>query len=153
MSKLSTGHASTIINQPPETVWKTVTDITRMGEWSPECTSGRWVSPADGPAVGAKFEGDNEVKLAGRSLKKWTTTSEVTVCDPFKTFAFVAENYTTWTYQLDPSGAGTKVTESFSYTAAAGLQGFIYGVLMQRPRMITKGMNRTLARIKASLES
>ena len=81
--------------------------------------------------MGAKFEGDNVAKVAGRTMKAWTTTSEV---DGLRTgedaSAFVAENYTTWRYELEPSGSGTKVTESFSYTPS-GVQGFIYKVLLR----------------------
>ena len=57
------GSASMVINRPVSEVFDAVADITRMGEWSPECTGGRWVAPATGPSVGAKFEGDNMVKL------------------------------------------------------------------------------------------
>lgn len=148
---MSTGTASITINRPPAEVWAAVADITRMGDWSPECIAGRWVGGATGPAVGAKFEGDNIAKLAGRTVKKWTTTSEVTACEPGATFAFVAEGYTTWTYTFEAAGEGTKVTEAFTYEAK-GFQGFMYDKLLFRPRMMTKGMQRTLERVKAALE-
>ena len=83
---MSTGSASIVINRPPAEVWAAIADITRMGQWSPECISGRWVGGATGPAVGAKFEGDNEAKVAGRTIKKWTTTSAVTACEPGSSF-------------------------------------------------------------------
>ncbi len=149
---MSTGSASTVINRTPNDVWSAIANVTRMGEWSPECTGCRWVGGAVGPVTGAKFEGDNVAKIAGRTLKKWTTTSEVTRCEPGKEFAFVAEGYTTWTYNLEPSGTGTRVTESFSYEPK-GVQGFIYGKLLQRGPAMVKGMNRTLERIKAVLEA
>ena len=146
----STGSASVEISKSPDEVWAAIADITRMGEWSPECTGGRWIGGATGPTLGAKFEGDNEMKIAGRTVKKWTTTSEVTASDPGQVFEFIAEGYTTWRYDFAPSGTGTRVTESFSYEAK-GLQGFVYDKIVQRPRSIKKGMQRTLERIKASL--
>jgi uncharacterized protein YndB with AHSA1/START domain len=152
MSGLSTGKASVVINRPPTDVWAAVSDITRMGEWSPECTAGRWVGGATGPTAGAKFEGDNVAKVAGRTVKKWTTTSEVTTSEPGKTFTFVAEGYTTWRYTFEPMGAGTRVTETFSFTPA-GVQGFIYGKLLRRGSAMQKGMQRTLDRMKAALET
>jgi uncharacterized protein YndB with AHSA1/START domain len=148
---MSTGTASITIDRPPAQVWAAIADITRMGEWSPECIAGRWVGGADGPAVGARFEGDNVAKIAGRTVKKWTTTSEVTACEPGACFEFVAEGYTTWRYTLEASGTGTKVTESFDYEAK-GFQGFVYDKLLSRPRMMTKGMHGTLQRVKAVLE-
>ncbi len=150
-SALSTGSASVVINRAPADVWAAVTDITRMGDWSPECTGGRWVAGATGPAVGATFEGDNKARFAGRTIKAWTTTSEVTECEPGMIFTFVAEGYTTWRYALEPSGSGTKVTESFSFVPT-GLQGFIYKKLLRRDAAMTKGMQRTLERIKTVLE-
>lgn len=148
---MSSGSAQITIDRPPAEVWAAIADVTRMGEWSPECIAGRWVGDATGPAVGARFEGDNVAKVAGRTVKRWTTTSEVTVCEPGSAFEFVAEGYTTWRYRLQPAGTGTLVTESFEYTAK-GFSGFMYDRVLFRPRMMTKGMQRTLERVKAALD-
>jgi len=43
----------------PEAVWALVTDLERMGEWSPENQGGNWVAPATEAAVGAIFKGSN----------------------------------------------------------------------------------------------
>ena len=53
------GSASIEINRDPADVFSAIADVTRMGEWSPECVEARWVGGATGPAVGAQFEGDN----------------------------------------------------------------------------------------------
>lgn len=150
---MTTGSASVVINRDPATVFAAISDVTRTGEWSPECTAGRWVGGATGPALGATFEGDNEFKLAGRSLKQWTTTSEVTQCVPGEVFEFIAEGYTTWRYELTPVDGGTQVTESFDFTTASALQRFMYETLARRPASMVKGMQQTLDRIKAHLES
>ncbi len=151
-SELSTGSATVLIDRPPQDVWSAIVDITRMGEWSPECTAGRWVPPATAAAVGAKFEGDNAAVVAGRTVKKWTTTSEVTACEAGAVFEFVAAGYTTWRYELAAEGAGTRVTESFSYQPK-GFQGFLYDTVLRRRTGITKGMQATLGRLKTALES
>jgi hypothetical protein len=150
---MKTGSVCTEINQTPQAVWEAIADVTRMGEWSPECISGRWVGGATSPAVGARFEGDNVFKLAGRTLKEWTTTSEVTACEPGKVFEFVAAEMTTWRYSIEPTATGSRVTESVSYKAEGFMEGFVYGVLMQRHTALVKGMAKTLARIKAALEA
>ena len=36
-----------------------VSDLRRMGEWSPENRGGAWIKGARGPAVGARFKGSN----------------------------------------------------------------------------------------------
>ena len=148
---MSTGSASITIDRPPAEVWAAIADITRMGDWSPECIAGRWVGVATGPAIGASFVSDNVAKLAGRTIKKWTTTSEVTACEPGAVFEFVAEGYTTWRYSFEAAGTGTRVTETFDYTAK-GFMGFVYDKVLFRPKAMTKGMQRTLERVKAGLE-
>jgi hypothetical protein len=112
---MARGSARVEINRDPAVVFSAIADVTRMGTWSPECIETRWVGGARGPAVGAKFEGDNRVTMLGVTLKQWTMTSEVTACVPGEVFEFVAEGYTTWRYRLEPSGMGTKVTESCAY--------------------------------------
>jgi hypothetical protein len=147
------GSASVRINRDPAVVFGAIADVTRMGEWSTECIAVRWVSPAASPAIGARFEGENRVAFLGVPLKRWTTTCEVTACSPGELFEFVAEGYTTWRYRLEPDGAGTKVTESYEYTAQPGMRTFVYETLLRRPATMVKGMQRTLERIKASIES
>ena len=147
----STGSVSIVVNRPPTDAWAAVSDVARMGEWSPECTACRWVGNATGPSVGAKFEGDNVAKFAGRTLKAWTTTSEVTECEPGRVFAFVVEGYTTWRYDFEAAGPATKITESFAYNPT-GFQGFLYTKVLRRDAAMTNGMRRTLERIKAALE-
>lgn len=141
------------INQAPEVVFAAISDVTRIGEWSPECIAARWVNGATGPAVGAKFEGDNRLAVAGITLKKWTTTSEVTALVPNEVFEFKAEGYTTWRYQLEATVTGTKVTESYDYAAMSGAQQFMYETVLRRPTSMVKGMRRTLDQIKQSVES
>ena len=145
--------ASVEINGEPAVVFSAIADVTRMGEWSPECIAARWVGGATGPAVDAKFEGDNRVAVFGVTLKKWTTTSEVTACVPGEVFEFVAEGYTTWRYRLERSATGTKVTESYEYASQHGVQRFVYETLLRRPAAMVRGMQRTLERIKQSVES
>lgn len=147
------GSASLIINRPPDVVFAAITDITRTGEWSPECTGCRWVGGATEPTVGAKFEGDNKVVVAGITMKRWTTTSEITACELGKVFEFVAEGYTTWRYEFEAAGEGTRVTESYSFTSSGGAQKFIYETLLRRPEAMIKGMQKTLERIKAAVEA
>ncbi len=45
----------------PEALYDVVADVTRIGELSPECIKGEWVGKAEGPEVGARFKGTNEL--------------------------------------------------------------------------------------------
>lgn len=143
------------IDAPPEAVWALVSDVTRIGEFSPETLEGRWIDGADGPAVGAKFQG--HVKRNGRGPMYWTTC-RVTRCEPEKDFAFVVEvpgmgaGVNTWRYQLAPAGTGTDVTESFELTPSLFIR--LYWTLAGplRSRTNIRGMTETLNRIKAVAE-
>ncbi len=148
-----TGSATATIAAPISDVYAAVTDVTRMGEWSPECTACRWIGGATGPAVGAEFEGDNVAALGPVTLKRWTTTSKVVDAEPNVSFEFMAESYTSWRYEFAERDGGTVVTESFSYPPYSGWQKLVYGRLMNRQKGMTTGMQATLDRIKQSLEA
>jgi uncharacterized protein YndB with AHSA1/START domain len=151
-TKPLTGFATTTITAPITEVYAAVTDVTRMGEWSPECTACRWVDDATGPTVGAEFEGDNVAALGPITLKRWTTTSKVLDAEPNVSFEFIAEGYSTWRYEFAEQDGATVVTESFSYPPYAGWQKWVYDRLLNRQKAMTKGMQSTLDRIKQSLE-
>lgn len=104
--------ASIEIDAPPETVWQLVADITRMGEWSPECVRAEWEDGATGPAVGAHFHGYNKI-----DTYEWDAPCIVTECESGTVFAFEVprgdEAPTTWRFEFAASGSGTSLTESF----------------------------------------
>ena len=134
----------------PEKVWSLVSDVTRIGEFSPETFEAEWSDGASGPAVGAKFRG--HVKRNGRGPVYWTSC-EVVTCDPEREFAFVVGNgLNTWRYRLEPSGGGTDVTESFQLADRLPLR--IYWALLGRLRGRTnrEGMRATLERMKTVVE-
>lgn len=135
------------IAAPPEEVWRLVADVTRMGEWSPECTGGTWLKGATGPAVGARFKGTNE---AGG--KKWATTCEVTECVPGERFGFRVTGgpfkVATWSYTFEPVDGGTRVTESWTdqrHPVMAKIFGKVTGV--------TDRASHNRANIERTLES
>ncbi|HVV38319.1 MAG TPA: SRPBCC family protein [Acidimicrobiales bacterium] len=137
------GQATIHINAAPEVVWALVTDVTRMGEWSPETTAAEWVDGATGPAVGAKFRGTNKVWFY-----KWSTTPVITACESNRLFAFDAGG-TIWTYSFTESDGGTSVTESFRVESRLDI---VYTIAQRRGALI-KGMQKTLERLKAAAES
>ena len=147
-----TGSATTTVQAPIGDVFAAVTDVTRMGEWSPECVACRWIDGAEGAAVGARFEGDNVAKLGPITVKRWTTTSEVVGFEPNAVFEFVAEGYSAWRYEFAERDGATVVTESFSHPAYDGWKKWVYGRLANRRSAMITGMQATLDRIKRLLE-
>ncbi len=94
----------------PDVVWAAIADVTRMGEWSPECHTCAWNDGVDGPAVGARFTGENR-----NGDFEWTTECEVTECEPGSAFAFDGVfgdlRFSKWGYRIEPDGDGSLVTE------------------------------------------
>ena len=142
------------MNAPVEKVWALVSDVTRIGEFSPETFEAEWLDGATGPAVGARFRG--HVKRNGIGPTYWTSCT-VTACEPGKVFEFgvgaPGKALNTWRYELEAQDGGTAVTESFRLADNLGLR--IYWTLLGRLRGRTnhRGMQTTLERIKAVVEA
>ena len=140
---------------PPAEVWELVSDVTRIGEFSPETFEARWLGGASGPQAGARFRG--HVRRNGRGPVYWTTCT-VIASEPGREFAFavagrVSVVVNTWRYQLTPSGDGTDVTESFELPGSTLNR--LYWRLAGRARMRTNlnGMRVTLEKMKMIAES
>jgi hypothetical protein len=137
----------------PDAIWELVSDVTKIGRYSPETFEGEWLDGATGPAVGARFRG--HVKRNGIGPVYWTTC-QVTVADPGREFAFnvltKGKPSSTWGYRIDPATDGADVTESFDLMPLPGLR--LYWALMgwARGPHNRKGMQTTLERIKAEVE-
>jgi len=148
------GEATATIAASPETVFALVSDVTRIGEFSPETFEGEWLDGADGPAVGARFRG--HVKRNERGPVYWTTCT-VRACEPATEFAFTVDiagrPVSTWGYRLRPDGTGTAATEYFELRGNPVNR--LYWLLAGRWRSRTnqRGMEQTLARIKRAAES
>jgi uncharacterized protein YndB with AHSA1/START domain len=101
------------LGAPADAVYALVSDVTRMGEWSPETASCRWVDGARSAEVGARFRGSNR-----RGPLQWTTTCTVTAADPGRRFAFTVTwagvPISDWGYDLAPAAGGCTVTESWT---------------------------------------
>jgi uncharacterized protein YndB with AHSA1/START domain len=141
------------MDAPPERVWELVSDVTRIGEFSPETFEAEWIDGATGPAVGAKFRG--HVKRNGKGPIYWVTCT-VLVSDPGREFTFgtagKTEPLNVWSYRLEPNGTGTDVTESFTLANKVLLR--VYWAVLGWARGPTNrnGMRTTLERIKAVVE-
>ncbi|MGB6127103.1 MAG: SRPBCC family protein, partial [Gordonia sp. (in: high G+C Gram-positive bacteria)] len=96
----------------PEQVWSVISDLRRMGEWSPQCKK--------------MFIFGGDVKLGTKTFNinrsgalVWPTRSKVVTFKPNEELAFkIAENKTVWAFKITPTDAGVQLTES--RTAAGG---------------------------------
>ena len=145
---------SVIVARPPDELYAMVSDVTRMGEWSPVCKA-CWWDEGEGPRVGAWFTGRNEVP--GRT---WETRSEVVVAEPGREFAFlVGGAWVRWGYTFTPVDGGTQVTESWEFLPSGmELFGELFGddapaQIADRAARAQTGIPATLAAIKRAAES
>lgn len=148
------GSVTVHFDADPKTVWELVSDITRIGEFSPETFEAEWLGGATGPAVGAKFRGHVRRNEMGPTY--WTTC-RVRYCEPERDFGFdVLTNgrpTNTWRYQLEPADGGTDVTESFQLATHPLLHLYALTIGPLRTRRNVNDMRRTLERMKAIAEA
>jgi hypothetical protein len=145
MSLPTTAERSTVIDAPPATVYDLVSDVTRMGEWSPECVRCEWLDDTT-------FRGHNR-----RGLARWSTTARVLVADRPREFTFATLHRdalsTRWTYRFEGSGP-TTVTESFESIKIPAFIAFVERIFIRnRQAQLEAGIDRTLAAIKTAAEA
>lgn len=150
----ATVSASRTIAAPADQVWTLVSDLPRMGEWSPENTGGTWAKGATGPAVGARFTGTNT-----NGKKHWSTQVKVTTCEPGQAFGFgvtaAGFSVASWDYAIEPDGSGCVVTETWTDTRgwlAKKLGGLASGVT-DRESFTRGSIETTLERLAAAAEA
>lgn len=148
---------SIVIAASTDDLYAMVSDVTRMGEWSPVCRWCRWdEGPEPGARVGAWFTGYNE-----DDGREWDTHCEVVAADPGREFAFaVAGTFVRWTYTFETvAGGGTRLTETWeplpdilAFYAKSYGDDQVDNVLAARTETTKAGIDATLAAIKATAE-
>jgi hypothetical protein len=142
------------VGVPPDELYALVSDVTRMGEWSPVCV-GCWWDEGESPQVGAWFTGRNVTpKLT------WEARCQVVAATFGRQFAWEVNNgWVYWGYTFEPEGSGTRLTESWEFLPA-GVAGFRerYGAnadaAIETMREAAKsGIPATLAAIKKAAEA
>lgn len=136
---------------PPEKVWRVLTDLDRMPEFSPTT---RAMKPLGAPKVGTWTLNWNK-----SGWRVWPTSSRIVAYEPEREFAFrMNENGTTWRFTLEPTQNGTKLTQVRDASAGvrwASKKGIdlLFGGEATFDRQLLDGMTTTLARIKAAAET
>lgn len=140
------------VTAPPERVFALVSDITRMGEWSPEATGGVW-KDAGGPAPGARFVGRNR-----RGKRSWSTSCTVHAYEPPRRFGFSVTSgplsVAAWDYTIEPTASGCRVTETWTDRRGALVRigGRLLTGVEDRASHNRAGMEATLAALAAIAE-
>ena len=148
----------------PAAMWDRVTDVSRLGEWSPECEHAAWLDvAAPGARTAAKFEGRN--RFGDNSIGE--VTCVVTEAERPRTFAWVVLDdkedpgrpSSIWRYELlaTDSAARTLVRHSFMHGPGnSGLRalaeedpGRAAEIVERRLAQLHRHMTRTIAAMAA----
>ena len=112
--------AEEVVAARPELVWDLIADVTRIGEWSPECIRAAWLEEPGQPRPGARFTGHNRLPNG----YEWEVTCVVTEANRPRSFAWVvlddsddpARPSSSWQYQIEPlPGGSSRVRQRFSH--------------------------------------
>jgi hypothetical protein len=142
--------AAVDVSAPVDEVWAVVSDLTRMGEWSPECRRVLLVGrPRAG--VGTRLLGINR-----RGAAVWPTLSRVVRHEPGRAVAWrVRESAATWSYELAPVEGGTRLTarrELAAYSPLTRLAAPLIGGAQGHDDELAAGLRITLERIRDAIE-
>jgi len=157
--------AEEVVTARPELVWDLVADVTRVGEWSPECIGAAWLADPGRPESGARFTGHNGFPNGF----EYEVTCVVTEAERPRAFAWVvlddsgdpARPSSSWRYQIDPLPGGTRVRQRFTHgpgasylrAAAAKAPDQAAEIIAARRDGLRANMGATLRAMKAAAES
>ncbi|MGV9709270.1 SRPBCC family protein [Gordonia sp. NPDC003424] len=139
------------INASAEDVWAVISDLKRMSEWSPQCVK----MIIRGGSVGL---GTKSININRRGMLVWPTTAKVVRFAPNQELGFrIAENRTVWSYTIEPSESGVRVTErreagDGTTKVSAFLVDKFMGGTTDFEAELKLGMAETLGKIKREAE-
>ena len=153
--RLTEDSVELVINADADVLYAMVSDMPRMGEWSPECASVTWDGDVAEPVEGTTFVGHNKSGPGGRI--KWSRHGTVLRAEPGKAFSFITDEggrpSTAWHYTFESIGNGrTRVTEGYEVRWIP-TWARILDVPTNRHKQLLAGMRSTLERLAATAEA
>lgn len=152
LKDVATIEASIDIAAPPARVWSLVSDLRNMSRWSPQ-TAKTFIRGGQ-VRLGSKLFNINR-----RGLMVWPTQAAVVRFSPEQEIAFrVKENFTVWSYTLEPNATGGTTLTSRREApdgisdVSVKLTKVAFGGVESFAEELERGMNETLAKIKADAE-
>jgi uncharacterized protein YndB with AHSA1/START domain len=151
------------VDVPRAQLWELITDVSRFGQWSPECTYAAWLDPdSPGPRVGARFEGRNRYSNGYVN----SVTCLVIEAEPPTRFAWVvldgsddpARPASIWRYELLPGDRPdqTLIRHGFQHgpgdSGARQVARMYPGSLTRRLAQLRQNMTATLTAMTRSLQ-
>ncbi|HEX3705043.1 MAG TPA: SRPBCC family protein [Mycobacteriales bacterium] len=131
-----------------------VSDLPRIGEWSPECERVDWDGDVTTPVEGSEFVGYNAVG-PGRRIR-YKRHGTVLKAEAGKAFSYITDEggkpSTAWHYTFESIGGGrTRVTETYEVRWIPAWAR-ILDVPLNRHKELLEGMRTTLEALKNTAE-
>ena len=146
---------SLTVDAPADVVYDLVSDLPRMGEWSPECERVTWRGGVTRAARGAQFWGYNRAGAI-----RWVTQGEVVIAEPGRHLAFEISfgllKIARWEYFIIPDDADPTTctaVEEWTDRRPGWYRALADKTLGPRTNPNHRGMVETLANLKLAAEA
>ncbi|MGN6161653.1 MAG: SRPBCC family protein [Marmoricola sp.] len=145
--------AETVIDAPVGTVWATLSDVSRMPEWSDECIK-MLPLKSGGLRVDQWYLGLNR-----RKAVIWPTRSVVSALEPEAKLSWITKSSgAEWIYELSAEGPRTRVVHRRPVPRGLTRISKLFAPLalggsVRHADELEASMGRTLERIKAAVEA
>ena len=131
------GEVSLHMDAPVEEVWALVSDVTRIGEFSPETFEARWTRGLDRPGGGRVVQGPREAQRRRSDVLVALPRSRSACPSEVFEFSVGTDDVTVnnWGYRMEPERVrdqGHRVLPARALTAAAASTGSLLGHLRGR---------------------
>jgi hypothetical protein len=141
------GRCTVEVDADLDAVWAVVTDVTRVGEWSHECVSVRWVGPATTAEPGARFRGQNRA-----GAFRWGRVCEIVAAAPYELVwrtvpTALFPDSSEWRVRLTAVPGGTRIEQGFTVVRAPKLLDAVYARLIPAHRDRTAALTDDLRRL------
>jgi hypothetical protein len=132
-----------------DAVWDVVRDVTRVGEWSHECTGASWLDGSTSPIPGARFRGRNRA-----GLFRWGRVCEIVSAEPYELVWITVPtalfpDSSEWRITLDEMGSGVRISQHFRVIRGPKVLSVLYALMIPAHRDRTAALVEDLERIGA----
>jgi hypothetical protein len=143
------GHNEVVVAASTDAVWRVVIDVTRVGEWSHECTECSLLGDATRAEPGVRFRGRNR-----QGIFRWGRVCEVLAAEPpefvWRTVpTTLYPDSTIWRIRVMPTDGGTRLEQSFEVVRSAKVLEMIYAVVVPAHRDRAAALTDDLRRLGA----